>query len=81
MIRVYYTHTGDTEYFDSMADADYFVKEECISYNQTVTQEEYIFQSDYEIDEYFRCGYCGEEMSEGRYCSKDCSDADNTEGV
>tara|TARA_R110002051_G_C8676919_1_gene491220 strand:- start:698 stop:976 length:279 start_codon:yes stop_codon:yes gene_type:complete len=33
-------------------------------------------------DERYNCGFCGDQLEEDiRYCSRECSVADNTEGV
>ena len=33
------------------------------------------------VEKVFNCRACGEDIENGSYCSKECSDADNTEGV
>tara|TARA_R110000824_G_scaffold53382_3_gene147861 strand:+ start:250 stop:498 length:249 start_codon:yes stop_codon:yes gene_type:complete len=82
MIKVYDTITTETEYFDNLKEAREYIKTECIYYNKYVESEEYITKHDFEIEEYFKCGFCGYEIEEeSRYCSKSCNDADNTEGV
>ena len=71
----------DRAFFDSEYQAAVYIDEYLSRVNVYLEEDEKYQIDDFEIEEYFRCGYCGEEMTEGRYCSKDCSDADNTEGV
>jgi len=52
------------------AESEGYICDEC---------EEYFDETQ---DEIYKCGFCGEEIEEGgRYCSKECSVADNTERV
>ena len=82
MIKVYDTLTTETEYFESLKEAENYVKTECEHYNSYVDPEEHITELDFEIELCFKCGFCGYEIEEGsRYCSQSCYEADNTEGV
>lgn len=82
MIKVYDTIECEVEYFDTWILAEEFVKSKCIEYNKGFDPDEFISEIDFEIEEYFKCGYCGYDLEENiRYCSKSCHEADNTEGV
>ena len=65
-VTVYYTEDSDGVTIDT--DSMRAVLEEMIEHLE-------------EID-ICKCGFCGEPLEEdSRYCSKECSKADNTEGV
>ena len=78
MIRVHDTIDFSTEYFDTWLDAEMFVKDKCHTYNEGFEPEEHITELDFNIEEHFKCGYCGQELEEdSRYCSYSCNKANS----
>ena len=65
-----------------MAKKEKFECDDCGCYYWVEDRDDFDCPNCEEIEAETTCGFCGNEIEEGkRYCSYECSKADNTEGV